>query len=128
MCIGPHVKYPLYLSDFNGTWILAINFRKILKTSNLIKICPVGAELFHADRQTNMTKLIFRFCNFANVPSQFLHEDLFNTRALTVAFAPLDRRDTANTPSCCCKFLFAGSDRVRARTNTAVCVIRVAFA
>ena len=27
---------------------------------------PVGAELFHADRQTNMTKLIVTFRNTAN--------------------------------------------------------------
>ena len=36
-----------------------------------MKICPVGAELFHADRQTggetDMTKLIVTFRNFANV-------------------------------------------------------------
>jgi hypothetical protein len=31
------------------------------------KICPVGAELFHADRRTDMTKLTVAFRNFANV-------------------------------------------------------------
>jgi hypothetical protein len=40
------------------------------KISNFIKIRPVGAELFHADRQTDrqtgMTKLIVTFRNFAN--------------------------------------------------------------
>jgi 23S rRNA A2030 N6-methylase RlmJ len=36
------------------------------KISNFIKICPVGAELFHADRQTDMTKLVVAFHNFAN--------------------------------------------------------------
>ena len=48
--------------------------------SNVIKIRPVGAELFHADRwtdgrtdgqtdrQTDMMKLIVAFCNFANEP------------------------------------------------------------
>jgi hypothetical protein len=29
---------------------------------------PVGAELFRADRRTDMTKLIVAFCNFANAP------------------------------------------------------------
>jgi hypothetical protein len=28
-----------------------------------MKICPVGAELFHADGQTDMTKLIVTFRN-----------------------------------------------------------------
>jgi len=36
--------------------------------SNYIKIRPVGTELFHADRQTGMTKLIVAFRNFANAP------------------------------------------------------------
>ena len=31
-----------------------------------MKIRPVGAELFHADGRTNMTKLIMAFRNFAN--------------------------------------------------------------
>jgi hypothetical protein len=38
-----------------------------------IKILPVGTELFHAegrsDRQTDMTKLIVAFRNFANAPT-----------------------------------------------------------
>jgi hypothetical protein len=33
-----------------------------------MKIRPVGAELFHADRETDMTKLIVAFRNFANAP------------------------------------------------------------
>ena len=33
-----------------------------------MKIRPLTAELFHTDRQTYMTKLIFAFRNFANVP------------------------------------------------------------
>jgi len=33
-----------------------------------MKIRPVGAELFHADRRTYMTKLIVAFRNFANAP------------------------------------------------------------
>ena len=31
-------------------------------------MCPVGAELFHADRRTDMTKLIVAFRNMANAP------------------------------------------------------------
>jgi hypothetical protein len=41
-----------------------------------MKIHPVGAELFHVDRQTDrqtdMKKLMEGFCNFANV----LHNEL----------------------------------------------------
>ena len=43
---------------------------KKAQISNLIKIRPVGAELFHAggrtDRRTDMTKLTIAFRNFAN--------------------------------------------------------------
>jgi hypothetical protein len=35
-----------------------------------MKIRPVGAELFHADGQTYMTKLVFAFRNFANAPKK----------------------------------------------------------
>jgi hypothetical protein len=38
------------------------------KRSNFMKFRPVGAELFHADGQTNMTKLIVAFRNFVNAP------------------------------------------------------------
>jgi len=33
-----------------------------------MKIRPVGAELFHADRRTDVTKLIVAFRNFVNAP------------------------------------------------------------
>jgi hypothetical protein len=34
---------------------------------------PMGAELFHADGRTDMTKLITAFCNFANAPKSTCH-------------------------------------------------------
>ena len=43
-------------------------FEKKAQISSLIKIHPVGAELFHADGQTDMTKLTVAFCNLANAP------------------------------------------------------------
>jgi len=49
--------------------------RKIVTIPNSTKILPVGAELFHADggaeRETEMTKLIIAFRNFANAPKKF---------------------------------------------------------
>jgi hypothetical protein len=50
--IDLHVKYPLFLSDFNESWIF-FTFSKNTKISNLMKIRPVGAELFHAEGQTD---------------------------------------------------------------------------
>ena len=35
-----------------------------------MKIRPVGAELFHADRRTDMMKLIVVFRDFANAPKK----------------------------------------------------------
>jgi hypothetical protein len=43
-------------------------FEKKPQISNFIKIHPVGAELFHADGQKNMTKLTVAFRNFVNMP------------------------------------------------------------
>jgi hypothetical protein len=37
-----------------------------------MKIRPVGAELFHTDRQTDMTKLIVDFRSFAKAPKNML--------------------------------------------------------
>jgi hypothetical protein len=43
-------------------------FKKKNKISNFMKICPMAAKLLHADEQTDMTKLIITFGNFANAP------------------------------------------------------------
>jgi len=45
------------------------DFQKILM-SNFIEILPVGVELFHADRRTDLTKLIVAFRNFVNAPKK----------------------------------------------------------
>jgi hypothetical protein len=39
-------------------------------------ICPVGAELFHADRRTDM-RLIVAFCSFANAPNNGALYDIY---------------------------------------------------
>jgi hypothetical protein len=70
MYIGLHVKYRLFLSDFNETLSFYPYLRKILKKSNFLKIRPVGAELFRADGQTERYAaanfVVFR--NFAETP------------------------------------------------------------
>jgi len=49
MYIGLHVKYNLFLSDFNGTCIFFERLLKIIEILNSIKIRLEGAMLFHAD-------------------------------------------------------------------------------
>ena len=80
MYTGIYVKCPLFLSDFNETWIFSTGFSKNIQISNFTKLRPVEAELFHAngwtdvrtdgrtDRQTDMKNLIFAFRHFANAP------------------------------------------------------------
>jgi hypothetical protein len=49
--------------------------------SSFIKIRPMGAELFHADRrterQTDMTKRIVAFRNFAKAPKNLYYTERF---------------------------------------------------
>ena len=53
MYICIHVKYPLFLLDFNETWTLPTDLKKNNQMPHFIKIRPVGAELFHVDRRTD---------------------------------------------------------------------------
>jgi hypothetical protein len=47
-------------------------FKKNRQISNSMEIRPVGAELFRADRRTNMTNLTVDFRKFANAPNTAL--------------------------------------------------------
>jgi hypothetical protein len=58
-----HVKYPLFLSDFNKTFKPLNRFSKNI---NFMKTRPVGAELFHVDGRTDRRNTIDTFRNFAN--------------------------------------------------------------
>jgi len=53
MCIGLHVKYPLFLSDFNETGIFLDKCSNNTEILNFIKILPREVELFHSERQTD---------------------------------------------------------------------------
>jgi len=47
-----HVKYPLFLSNFNETLIYSSDFPKILKYKNSKEIHQLGVELYHVDGRT----------------------------------------------------------------------------
>ena len=76
--IGLHVKYPLFLSDFNDTWIFSTDFRKILtyqvpwKSVQWEQSCSMWAD-GRSDRRTDKTKLIVAFRNTANAPKNDDH-------------------------------------------------------
>jgi hypothetical protein len=64
-----HVKYLLFLSVFNETWILATDFRKKLKYQVLSKFVPWEPSCStRTERQTDMTKTTVSFRNFAKAP------------------------------------------------------------
>ena len=58
------------MSDFNKTWIFSTVSTKKTQIYSFIKIGPVEAELLHAGKQTDMTKLIVAFHNFLNAPKK----------------------------------------------------------
>jgi hypothetical protein len=66
----------MYSSPYYRPILMRVNvcdrFVKNPQISNFIKIRPVGAKLFHADRwtggRTKMTEPMLAFRNFANAP------------------------------------------------------------
>ena len=62
-----HVMYSLFVSGGNPTGIFLTNLKKKNPRIPAMKIGAVGTE-FHADGQTDMTRLIVTFRNFAKLP------------------------------------------------------------
>ena len=67
MYVVLHVDYPLLLSDFNETWIFSTDFRKMRRFYGNLSD---GSRVFHAGGQTDMTKLIVVYRNYANAPKK----------------------------------------------------------
>lgn len=67
-----HVKCTLFLSDSKWNMNFYNRFSKKPQISNLMKVCPVGAELFHTGRQTVRHGSSGRdFLQFSNAPKKF---------------------------------------------------------
>jgi hypothetical protein len=83
-----HVKYPLFLSDFNKNCVLSTGFRIKLK----YQVSPKSFqwEPSFPCRQTDMTKLIVAFRNFAKAPKNAF---LRSSYRLAFAFQTIDTVD-----------------------------------
>jgi hypothetical protein len=91
MVIGLHVKYSLFLSDFNKNWIFSTDFGKIFKYKFYknpfrgIGVLPYGQTDGRGDKRTDewtgkMTKLIIAFRNLGNAPKKSpINENILNT-------------------------------------------------
>jgi hypothetical protein len=68
MHTGVHVKYPLFLSDFNETLIFSIDFQKMFKYQISWKSVQwePSCSMRRANGQTDMTTLTVDFCNSAD--------------------------------------------------------------
>jgi hypothetical protein len=77
-----------------------------------MKIRPVGAELFHADRRTDTTKLKVAFRDFVNAPKQ-------GTPHVTTTYVPLSAKLTRYQQ------LIRPSDSVKRKVETMTCMIRI---
>jgi len=65
----------MYRTDYSSHILIKFEFlyRFSKNPQYFKKMHPVGAELFHVDRRTDMTKLIVNFHNFLNAPKTSWH-------------------------------------------------------
>jgi len=61
---------------------MKLEFLKNTQISIFMKILSVRAQLFHADGQTDMTKLAVAFRSFAKAPKKLLSPPIFEPRFL----------------------------------------------
>ena len=76
---GIHIKYTLFLSDFNKIWIFTADFRKIVKYDiswKSVQWKPSCSML--TDGRTDMTKIIVAYRDFTKAPKYHRHWPVFN--------------------------------------------------
>jgi hypothetical protein len=69
MCIGLHIKCPSFLTDFNETYIISTDFRKIANI-NFHENLSSGSRTVPCGRM-DMTKLTVAVRKFAKEPKIF---------------------------------------------------------
>ena len=108
----------LLFSDFNKTWIFStVFFSKNSQTSNFMKIRPVGAELLHADGQTDMTYLTVAYRNFAKAYKKGeLMKRQFSPTKWEVSWSCLARPTRRSTLPSLCKACLLGIGQIRMRS------------
>ena len=101
-------KVPVFFVGFYWNLNCLDTGSKKIQISSLIRIRSVRAKLFHADRQTDNTKLIMAFRNFANAPrnstlSSHKYSYVFHiVYIIYIIYIPHESNGSANQDSVYC--------------------------